>query len=124
MAVQNVVGGQPIEVIKLRRSRELRHTMMPEETILWANLRRNRLNGLHFRRQQGIEDFIVDFYCHAAAIVVEVDGPVHDRTAQYDAERSRILLDRGFRILRFRNEQVRSQLPVVLQEIERNCTSH
>ena len=85
--------------------------MTPAERRLWNCLRANRLGGLQFRRQQVIDGFIVDFYCHAAAVVVEVDGPVHDDRADYDAERDRILTARGLRVVRFTNEQVNGSLP-------------
>ena len=51
--------------------------MTPAEKILWQELRANKL-GVHFRRQQAIAGFIVDFYCHKAGLVVEVDGDIHD----------------------------------------------
>jgi very-short-patch-repair endonuclease len=51
--------------------------MTPAERILWQELRGNKL-GAHFRRQQIIAGFIVDFYCHKVALVIEVDGDVHD----------------------------------------------
>ena len=58
--------------------------MTPAEKILWEELRANKL-GVHFRRQQVISGFIVDFYCHKAALVLEVDGDVHDLQQEEDA---------------------------------------
>ncbi len=63
----------------------------------------------------------MDFYCHAAAVVVEVDGPVHEDQAEYDAERDRILTARGLRVVRFTNEQINRSLPDVLRQIEAVC---
>jgi len=77
---------------------------------LWSRLRDNRLRNLHFRRQVVIEGFVVDFYCHMYRLVIEVDGPIHETQIEYDAERNRILSDKGFRILRFTNEAVLSNL--------------
>jgi very-short-patch-repair endonuclease len=57
----------------------------------WQHLRANQLNGLHFRRQQIIDGFIADFYCHVARLVIEVDGEIHQQQAEYDAERDRVL---------------------------------
>jgi len=69
---RNIVIGQNITSAKLQRAKELRHQMTPEEKILWQHLRANPLNGFHFRRQQIIDGFIADFYCHAAALVIEL----------------------------------------------------
>ncbi|MBK9210147.1 MAG: DUF559 domain-containing protein [Anaerolineales bacterium] len=68
-----MVTGQHVTEYKLERARELRRDMTPAEKILWEELRRNKL-GVHFRRQQVIERFIADFYCHSASLVIEVDG--------------------------------------------------
>src|SRR6476469_9993306 len=76
---------------KFRQAETLRRTMTPAETMLWQHLRANRLQGYHFRRQQVIAAFIADFYCHAAGLVVEVDGGVHAAQVTYDAERDRVL---------------------------------
>ncbi len=73
----NIVIGQKVSPSKVERTKEFRRQMTPEEKILWQRLRANRLNGLHFRRQQIIDGFIVDFYCHSAGVVVEVDGEIH-----------------------------------------------
>jgi very-short-patch-repair endonuclease len=60
-------------------------------------LRANKL-GVHFRRQQVIEGFIVDFYCHKAALVIEVDGDIHDLQQEEDASREKVLSEMGLRI--------------------------
>ncbi len=91
--------------------------MTAEEGILWQHVRGNQLQGFHFRRQQVIDGFIVDFYCHAAGLVVEVDGGIHEQQAGYDAERDRVLAGRGLRILRIQNEEVRNDLAMVLRRI-------
>jgi very-short-patch-repair endonuclease len=91
--------------------------MTAEEKILWQHLRINRLNGLHFRRQQVIDGFIVDFYCHKAKLVVEVDGGIHQHQVEYDAARDKVLTARGLRVLRIRNEDVRRRLEEVLARI-------
>ena len=117
MSARNVVIGQKVDPAKVQRAKELRRQMTKEERILWQRLRGNRLHGLHFRRQQIIDGFIVDFYCHAAGLVVEVDGEVHQQQAAYDAERDRILSARGLRIVRIKNEEVRQNLLGVLSRI-------
>jgi len=91
--------------------------MTPAELTLWKALRRNQVDGLHFRRQQVIAGFIVDFYCHAPRLVIEVDGEVHKSSVRYDQERDRLLESHGFRILRFRNETILTNLSSALAEI-------
>ena len=66
MRKRNIVTGQKVSREKLRRAQELRQKMTPAERRLWNQLRANRLGGWHFRRQQIIDGFIVDFYCHKA----------------------------------------------------------
>jgi very-short-patch-repair endonuclease len=103
--------------VKRELARQLRRSMTPAETLLWKALRRSQLAGLHFRRQQIIDGFIVDFYCHAARLVIELDGPIHDGRKDYDAERDRILSVRSLAILRIPNDRVLGQLAMVLNEI-------
>lgn len=117
----NIVIGQKVTSVKVQRAKELRRQMTQEEKILWQHLRANRLNNLHFRRQQIIEGFIADFYCHAARLVIEVDGEIHQQQAEYDAERDRVLLARGLRLLRIKNEEVRQNLNSVLMRIATAC---
>ncbi|MBH8562944.1 DUF559 domain-containing protein [Nostoc sp. CENA67] len=117
----NIIVGQKINSIKLERAKELRRQMTPEEKILWQHLRTNHLHGLHFRRQQIIDGFIADFYCHAAGLVIEVDGKIHQQQAEYDAERDKVLSARGLRLLRIKNEEVRQELDQVLMRISKAC---
>ena len=117
MPPSNIVTGQKIDGVKVARARELRRDMTAEELTLCEALRSGRLRGCRFRRQQVIDGFIVDFYCHAAGLIVEVDGPIHNQQVGYDAERDALLSARGFRILRVTNEEVRRDLNVVLARI-------
>ena len=100
-----IIPGQTVTKEKLQRAKELRHEMTPAEKILWQELRGNKL-GVHFRRQQVIAGFIVDFYCHKAGLVVEVDGDIHDLQQEEDARRERVLREMGLGIVRFGNEEV------------------
>ncbi len=90
--------------------------MTPAEKILWQKLRANKM-GVHFRRQQVIAGFIVDFYCHKAALVVEVDGDIHDLQQAEDSRREKVLSEMGLRIVRFRNEEVMKGLSAVVGKI-------
>jgi very-short-patch-repair endonuclease len=120
MPVKNTVIGQKITSEKRQRAKELRKNMTPEEALLWRELRTNKLAGRHFRRQQVIDGFIVDFYCHAASLIVEVDGGIHDTQKEQDAERDAHLVSRGFRILHVTNDEVNSDLQGVLRKILEN----
>jgi very-short-patch-repair endonuclease len=91
------------------------------EALLWQKLRRNQLQGMHFRRQQVIDGFIADFYCHAAAVVVELDGSIHEHQTETDAERDTVFDKRGMLVLRFTNEQVFCELHDVLRRIIQVC---
>ncbi len=117
MRKRNIVIGQRVDLDKVKRARMLRGQMTEEEGILWERLRANRLEGFHFRRQQVIDGFIVDFYCHAAGLVIEVDGGVHQQQVKYDAERDGILASRGLKVIRIQNEDIRQNLEGVLSGI-------
>ena len=117
MVAHRIVVGQHVTEEKAARARQFRREMTEAERMLWAALRKNQLAGLHFRRQQIIDGFIVDFYCHAAGLVIEVDGSVHATQAAYDAERDRILAARGLRVLRVSNAEVLQDCPAVLAQI-------
>jgi len=95
----------------------LRRRMTPSERHLWQYLRANRLGGLHFRRQQIIGRFVADFYCDAARLAVELDGPIHDDQRGYDAERDRVIEGYGLCVLRFTNDQSWADLNGVRRRI-------
>ncbi len=116
MPVKNIIPGQRVTKQKLERSRELRREMTPAEKLLWQQVRAKKL-GVRFRRQQIIAGFIVDFYCHKAALVVEVDGDIHDLQQEEDARREKVLSEMGLRIVRFRNDEVVKSLSVVVGNI-------
>ena len=100
-------------------ARQHRKQPTPAEAVLWQALRGNQ-SGFHFRRQHAIENFIVDFVCLRAWLVVEVDGNIHDvpEEAEYDGGRTHTLQECGFLVIRFRNEEVLNELPKVLTTIE------
>ncbi len=118
---EKIITQQRVAPGKLARAKQLRHTMTPAEHALWQHLRGNRLAGLHFRRQQVIDGLIVDFYCHQAGVVVEVDGPVHEGQVDYDDSRTRWLEGRGLRVIRYTNAEVEANLDAVLAHIQTTC---
>lgn len=91
--------------------------MTPEECRLRQQLRTLRAHGYVFRRQQVIAGFIADFYCHAATLVVEVNGPIHNAQVEYHAARDQIFADCGPRLLRATDAEVRADLRAVLARI-------
>ncbi|HEU5343296.1 MAG TPA: DUF559 domain-containing protein [Ktedonobacterales bacterium] len=118
-----VASGQRVRRDKVERAKQLRQTMTTAERALWDCLRANRLAGLHIRRQQIISGFIVDFYCHAARVVIELDGAVHRETGDYDSARDERLAAQGLLVLRFTNDQVMATRPAVLARIAEICAS-
>ena len=117
----NIIVGQKIKTVKKQRSRELRKSMTEAEKLLWNYLRHNKLNGLHFRRQQIIDGVIADFYCHRYGLVIEIDGALHEKQKEYDVARDKILANRKLKVIRFSNEEVLKNLDGVLQIITNVC---
>ena len=122
MPIPNIVRGQCVNPGMLDRAKQMRREMTPHERILWHALRRNQLDGYHFRRQQVIDGYIADFYCHAASLVVETDGPIHDEQRGYDEERDETLARRGLLVLRVRNGEIERDLSGVLAKIRDVCS--
>jgi len=87
------------------------------ERALWEHLRNRQMCGAKFRRQAVIENYIVDFFCPEAGLIIEVDGPIHDRMQDEDASRQRCLEDLGLRVIRFSNDVVLTDLDRVLDAI-------
>lgn len=116
MSIKNIITGQRVTKEKLQRAKELRREMTPAEKLLWEELRANKL-GVHFRRQQVIQGFIVDFYCHRAGLVVELDGDVHDLQQEEDERREKVLSALGLRIVRFGNDEVVMNVSTVVGKI-------
>lgn len=99
-------------------AREKRRNPTAAEEKLWEHLRRKQPFGYKFRRQHAIGPFIVDFYCHEADLIIEVDGPIHQYSPEEDAIRQEYLQSLGFRVLRFQNERVLSATENVLEDIQ------
>ena len=90
------------------KARELRKNMTPQEYKLWQILRAHRFYGLLFRRQYPIGDYIVDFICRSKQIIIEIDGGQHndDFNKLYDEKRTQYLNSRGYKVLRFWNNEI------------------
>lgn len=98
-------------------ARRLRHNMTPAEKALWDALCGKKLDGLKFRAQHPVGPFILDFWCPAVKLVVEIDGGVHRDQQDYDDARTKQLESYGYRVIRFQNDQVLTNLPSVLEKI-------
>ncbi|MBN2188139.1 MAG: endonuclease domain-containing protein [Chitinispirillaceae bacterium] len=94
--------------------------MTPAETVLWEKIRNSQLAGMKFRRQQVIEGFIVDFFCHSAKLVIEIDGEVHAVPEQKatDAHRREVFEARGLTEIRFSNSEIFSDIKAVMEKIK------
>lgn len=117
MPIKNIVTGQHVTKEKLQRAKELRREMTPAEKLLWQEVRAKKL-GVRFRRQQVIAGFIVDFYCHRAGLVVEVDGDIHDLQQEEDERREKVLTEMGLQIVRFGNDEIVRELSAVVRRIK------
>jgi very-short-patch-repair endonuclease len=98
-------------------ARRLRLNLTPAEQKLWQVLNKRQLNGMKFRCQHPVGPFIVDFYCPEHRLVIELDGSIHDQQTEQDAARTAQLNQFGYRVIRFRNETVLTNLDQVLHQI-------
>jgi very-short-patch-repair endonuclease len=100
-------------------ARALRRHSTDVERILWSELRDHRLSGAGFRRQVPIDNYVADFVCHAAKLVIELDGGQHfsDQGERTDAKRSAVVEAKGFQVLRFSNHDVMTNRAGVLETI-------
>ena len=102
-----------------RRARRLRTLMTDAENHLWTQLRRKQIDGFRFRRQVPVGGYILDFACLRAWLVIEVDGSQHGQARERDHLRTAWLESRGFRVLRFWDNDVLQQTGGVLEAIRR-----
>lgn len=100
------------------RAGELRHEPTPAERKLWAYLRGNNLNGVSFRRQHAIGNYIVDFVSVKKKLVIELDGSQHLEQQDYDIERTGFLESQGYKVIRFWNHHVMNDVEGVLRAID------
>ena len=105
--------------LRVGTARRLRRDQTDAERALWFRLRDRRLNELKFRRQMPIKSYVVDFCCESARLVVELDGGQHLEQIVKDEKRTAFLEAKGFRVVRFWNDDVLVRGDVVLGEILR-----
>jgi very-short-patch-repair endonuclease len=98
--------------------------MTDAERSVWRILRSSQMNGHRFRRQVPFGQYIADFVCHDARVIVEIDGGQHDLSSPEEAKRTRFLENQGYRILRFWNNEVLSNLAGVCAMIAHHLRRH
>ena len=105
--------------IIFERAKALRSDLTEAERSLWTRLKANQINGLRFKRQHPIGKFIVDFYCHRAMLVIELDGGVHLNTEVKERDEGReIELEKlGLKVMRFTNREVLEDLDKVARKL-------
>ena len=107
-------GHQPL---MKSRARTLRRKSTDAEIQLWQHLRNRRLLNCKFRRQVPIGNYIVDFFCEDAQLIVELDGGQHMEQERYDQARSAWLVAQGFRVVRFWNNDAMKNMDGVLESL-------
>ncbi len=103
------------------RARELRKNQTKQERILWSILRKNQFYGFKFLRQYPIEPYIVDFICREKKIIIEIDGGQHNQPddIEYDLERTNFLNSRGYKVIRFWNNDIDNNIDGVYKILQR-----
>ncbi|MCM1338831.1 MAG: endonuclease domain-containing protein [Muribaculaceae bacterium] len=107
---------------KTVKARKLRKNMTEQERKLWQFLRKKSIDGLKFRRQYPIGNYIVDFICNEKKLIIEIDGGQHNEAQNitYDKERTEFLENKGYKVIRFWNCDVDNNIEGVYQEILKN----
>jgi len=111
-----LTGGNNSHLL-LEKAKEMRANPTQAEAVLWEQLKSKKL-AIKFRQQHLIEDFIVDFVCLSKKLIVEVDGKIHDSQIEQDAERTKVLEGKGYKLIRFKNEEVIGNTDAVVSKIQ------
>src|ERR687886_420108 len=101
------------------KRQQLRRNMTKAEFLLWQKLKGKQLEGVKFRSQYGVGQFVVDFYCTELKLAIEIDGDSHfqDGVQEYDQERQAVIESVEIQFLRFTNDEVYGNLEGVLERI-------
>jgi very-short-patch-repair endonuclease len=104
------------------RRKKLRNNSTQAEIFLWNYLKHSKLERRKFRRQHSIGNYIVDFYCPKEKLIIELDGEVHfnNEAIEYDKRRTTFLETKGFKVIRFENQEVMYNIDLVLEKIISN----
>ena len=98
-------------------AKQLHRNMTPAEVKLWARLRAHRLEGVHFRNQHAIGNYVVDFCAPRKKLIIELDGSQHIDQEGYDKERTEYLESKGYKVIRFWNNDVMNDIESVIRAI-------
>ena len=96
---------------------KLRKNQTPQEEKLWKYLR-TKPNGFKFRRQHPFEHYVLDFYCHKAQLVIELDGKQHGSNQDYDSDRTVILETYGLTVIRFENSEIDNGFEIIKEKLK------
>lgn len=102
-------------------AKQLRNNATDVERLLWQQIRNSQFEGVKFRRQQPIENFIVDFVSFTPKLIIELDGGQHAENRIYDQQRDKCLRKNGFVVLRFLNNEIIDNIEGVLEVIRLQC---
>lgn len=104
------------------RRRELRNRATEEENILWEELRNSKI-GYKFRRQHSFGGYILDLYCAKKRLIIEIDGGIHQSVShkEYDEVRDKYFEELDYKVLRFKNSEIKSNLEEVISKIKKSC---
>ncbi len=97
--------------------RRLRKNLTDAERVLWKHLRLRQMGDFKFRRQQPIDNYIVDFVCFEKRLIIEIDGGHHSDQSVRDAKRDEFLKSQGFSVVRFWNNEVLREIEAVQEKI-------
>lgn len=100
-----------------KRARKLRKNSTFGEILFWNQVKAKKILGYQFCRQKPIGNYIVDFYCNPLDLVVEIDGPIHDKYHKYDQKRQMYLESLGQTVLRFKDLDVRTKIDDIIQTL-------
>ena len=104
-------------------AKQLHRNMTPAEVKLWARLRAHRLEGVHFRNQHAIGNYVVDFCAPRKKLIIELDGSQHLEQEEYDKERTEYLESKGYKVIRFWNKDVMKDINSVIRAIMQSVDS-
>jgi very-short-patch-repair endonuclease len=106
-----------------QKTKTLRLNMTASEKIIWNRINKGKIMGLRFKARHPIDIFIFDFYCHELKLVVEIDGDIHNNHDQrsYDEGRTAELEHFDIKVVRFKNDEVSTDIEKVINELVRMC---
>jgi len=114
------------KAIETEYAREQRKFATPEELKMWELLRNRKFLNFKFSRQYPIvissnhekrTFYIADFFCHALGLIIEIDGPIHEKQKIYDQARDKTLNDLGYKVLRLKNEQINEEFSQTIKKL-------